>query len=211
MQTLGLSSQPQPADNMFKRLFWPSIESQYDVDLIGKQGFYVCVVVAIVSLLSLLILGMPIAGLFTALVYFVAGCGVRERSIAASVFALILYATNFIGGMVVGSFGNPFIQTVIMMLLLANVRATVISRRWLQNPKDELEAELPTRAQTSLIDRFANQLPAVVWPKGKYLFYPLATIFLMLTIAGLVRMKRVTDAKKANPDTMKITLPASAR
>jgi hypothetical protein len=51
METLGLSSQPQPTDNLFKRLFWPRIESHYDVDLLGQQGFWVCSIVAVLSLI----------------------------------------------------------------------------------------------------------------------------------------------------------------
>ena len=84
MQTLGLSSQPQPTDNLFKRLFWPAIESQYDVDLIGQQGFWVCTVIAVLSLGMMTLLHMPLTGLFTAVVLFLGGCGVRQRSVAAA-------------------------------------------------------------------------------------------------------------------------------
>jgi hypothetical protein len=38
-------------DNLFKRLFWPRIESHYDVDLLGQQGFWVCSIVAVLSLI----------------------------------------------------------------------------------------------------------------------------------------------------------------
>jgi len=72
MQTLGLSSQPQPTDNLFKRLFWPRIESQYDVDLLGQQGFWVCTIVAVLSLIVMIVLGTPVTGLFSALVFFLA-------------------------------------------------------------------------------------------------------------------------------------------
>ena len=107
MQTLGLSSKPQPADNIFKRLFWPAIESQYDVDLLGEQGFWICTVVAVLSLVLTAILGTPISGAFTALVFFLGGCGVRPRSVAAAALVFCLYLVNFVGGIAIGSFGNP--------------------------------------------------------------------------------------------------------
>src|ERR1700691_5952777 len=110
MQTLGLSSKPQPADNIFKRLFWPAIESQYDVDLLGQQGFWICTVVAVLSLVLTAILGTPISGAFTALVFFLGGCGVRQRSVAAAALVFCLYLVNFVGGIAIGSFGNPLIQ-----------------------------------------------------------------------------------------------------
>src|SRR5271168_1724877 len=174
MQTLGLSSQPQPADNLLKRLFWPAIESQYDVDLVGQQGFWVCTVVAVLSLVVMIVLGTPISGAFTALVFFLGGCGVRQRSVAAAALVLSLYLVNFVGGIAIGSYGNPFIQLVVLMLLFANVRATVLSRRWMAQPVDPIDQEFPERFTETATDRFSNRLPAVLWPKCRYVFFPLA-------------------------------------
>jgi hypothetical protein len=129
MQTLGLSSKSQSTDNLFKRLFWPAIESQYDVDLLGQQGFWVCTIVAVLSLVLMIVFGTPITGIFTALVFFLGGCGVRQRSVAASATVFALYLINWAGGVVLGSVGNPLVPLVILMLLFANVRATILSRR----------------------------------------------------------------------------------
>jgi hypothetical protein len=210
MQTLGLSSKPQPADNLFKRLFWPAIESQYDVDLLGQQGFWVCTIVAVLSLVIMVVLGTPIAGAFTALVFFLGGCGVRQRSVAAAALVFSLYLVNFIGGIAIGSFGNPLIQGVVLMLLFANVRATVLSRRWMAQPSDSIDQELPERSMETVPDRFANRLPAALWPKSRYVFFPLAGILLLLTIAGVVVMKRQAAAKATPPDGL-TTLEAAPR
>jgi hypothetical protein len=190
MQTLGLSSKPQPTDNLFKRLFWPAIESQYDVDLIGQQGFWVCTIVALLSLILLVFLGMPIVGAFTALVFFLGGCGVRQRSVAAAALVFSIYLINLAIGVVLGSFGNPLIQLVVLMLLFANVRATIMSRRWMARPVDSTDQEFPERSLETISDKFANRLPPVVWSKGRYVFFPLAGILLLLTIVGVVVMKR---------------------
>jgi hypothetical protein len=190
MQPLGLSSKPQPTDNLFKRLFWPAIESQYDVDLLGQQGFWVCTIVAVLSLIVMLVLGTPVTGVFTALVFFLGGCGVRQRSLAAAAMVFTLYLINWVGGIVIGSVGNPLVPLVILMLLFANVRATVMSRRWMAQSVGSVEQEFPERSMETMTDRFANKLPAAVWPKSRYVFFPLAGILLMLTITGVVMMKR---------------------
>lgn len=208
MQTLGLSSKPQPADNIFKRLFWPAIESQYDVDLLGQQGFWICTVVAVLSLVVMAVLGTPVTGAFSALVFFLGGCGVRQRSVAAAVLVFCLYLVNFIGGIAIGSFGNPLIQGVVLMLLFANVRATVLSRRWMAQPVDSIDQELPERSMTTIADRFANRLPATLWPNTRYVFFPLAGILLLLTVAGVVIMKRQATRKTTpqdNATTLEVT------
>jgi hypothetical protein len=209
MQTLGLSSQPQPADNLFKRLFWPAIESQYDVDLLGQQGFWVCTIVAVLSLVVMIILGTPVIGVFAALAFFLGGCGVRQRSVAAAVLVFSLYLVNFVGGIAIGAFGNPLIQGVVLMLLFANVRATVLSRRWMAQPVDPIDQEFPERSMTTITDRFANKLPAALWPKTRYIFFPLAGILLLLTVAGVAIMKR--QARAAVPDDTTTTLEVTPR
>ena len=201
MQTLGLSSKPQPTDNIFKRLFWPSIENQYDVDLLGQQGFYVCVVVGGLSLLLLTVIGSPIAALLTATVFFLAGCGVRERSVAAAAMAFTLYLTNFLGGFVIGTIGNPLVQSFVLMLLLANLRATLMSRKWSAQPTDETDFDVTERSTSGVMDRFANRLPGRIWPVGRYFFFPLAGVLLLLTVAGLIIMKRNAEAVPHNSVT----------
>jgi hypothetical protein len=208
MQTLGLSSQPQPTDNLFKRLFWPAIESQYDVDLLGQQGFWVCTIVAVLSLIVMLVLGTPVTGVFTALVFFLGGCGVRQRSVAAAAMVFTLYMINWLGGIVIGSVGNPLVPLVILMLLFANVRATIMSRRWMAQPLDSVDQEFPERSMETITDRFANKLPAAVWPKSRFVFFPVAGILLLLTITGVVIMKRraaVTPGSRTTTTTLELT------
>ena len=198
MQTLGLASKPQPADNIFKRLFWPAIESQYDVDLLGQQGFWVCAIVALVSLVVMIVLGTPVTGLFSALVFFLGGCGVRQRSVAAAAMVFALYLINWAGAIVIGTVGNPLVPLVILMLLFANVRATAMSRRWMAKPVDSVDQEFPERSTETVTDRFANKLPAAVWPRSRYVFFPLAGILLLLTIVGVAVMKRRAAERPAS-------------
>lgn len=50
MQTLGLSDSTTRSEGRLKSLFWPSIKNGADVDYLGAQGYWVCTLIAIVSL-----------------------------------------------------------------------------------------------------------------------------------------------------------------
>jgi hypothetical protein len=173
---------------------------------LGQQGFWVCTVVAILSLILLTLLHMPIIGLFTAVVFFLGGCGVRERSISAAVLVFLLYLWNLIGGIILRSLGNPIFQIVILMLLFANVRATILSRRWVAQPSEADGNELPERSQASVMERFANRLPVKLWPISKYVFFALAAILLLLSVAGVVISKRRAHASALSSSEHPITV-----
>src|SRR5260370_2151135 len=80
MQTLGLSDSMPRSDSRLKSLFWPSIQSSSDVDYLGAQGYWVCAVIAAISLVVLVISGRPLLGGFVFLAFYLGGVGVRERS-----------------------------------------------------------------------------------------------------------------------------------
>jgi hypothetical protein len=154
----------------------------------------------------MLVLGMPFVGIFTAVVFFLGGCGVRQRSISAAVLVFTLYLTNIVGGWVLGSFGNPLLPLVVLMLLFANVRATVLSRRWMAQPVDPIDQEFPERSVETMSDRFANSLPATMWSKCRYAFFPLAGILLLLLITGVIMMKRQAAVAATAPSTITKTV-----
>ncbi|MBS1816069.1 MAG: hypothetical protein JSS87_14450 [Acidobacteria bacterium] len=169
---------------MFKRLFWPTVHNQYDVDLLGRQGFWIAAAVGILSFVILTIGGHVIVGMATALVYLAGACGIRERSIAASTLIFILYFFNFAITQFVtlraGGFSNPILGLVILMLLAANVRATFQSRNWMSGE----DTELPERSTESFGDVVANGLPVKIWKITKYPFFVLAALLLLLTMMG---------------------------
>src|SRR5215468_7035982 len=49
METLGLSESSARSDGRLKSLFWPSIQNGTDVDYLGTQGYWVCMIVAALS------------------------------------------------------------------------------------------------------------------------------------------------------------------
>jgi hypothetical protein len=189
METLGLSSTPQKSDNFFQRLFWPTIQNQYDVDLLGQQGFWVCVVIGVHFLV---VTGQFVVGLLTALVFLAGACGVRQRSFLAASLIFTLYLINIVASFVIGTAGNPLIPLVCLMLLAANIRASVVSNKWMRTADMEADTGLPERMTETLGEKLSNQLPVAVWPRVKYVFYPLSVIMILLTVMGAFAIAHMT-------------------
>lgn len=210
MQTLGLSSAPQPTDNLFKRLLWPEIANGYDLDLVSQQGFWLCFVVAAFSAVMLAVTGHPIMALLVGCTYFLGGTGVRQRSVAAAILIFACYIIDraaTIEAMFLGipGGGNPIVGIVAVMLLFANVRATFLARRWQRLETPAEISEMPERMTSSFSDKLANTLPEKLWPVGRYVFYPLAGILLALLILGMIGLP-IAKARQATPQSMSIDL-----
>jgi hypothetical protein len=80
MQTMVLSGSGLKSESRLKSLFWPSIRTGSNLDYLGAQGFWVCTLVAVLSLVLLTISGKPILGALVFLFYFLGEVGVRERA-----------------------------------------------------------------------------------------------------------------------------------
>ena len=205
MQTLGLSDAPQPTDNLFKRLLWPEIANGYDVDLVSQQGFWVCFVVAVFSTIVLIATGQPLVGILIGATYLLGGMGVRQRSVAA---AILIFSSYLLGrlasmeAMFLGlpGGGNPLVGIVATMLLFANVRATFLARRWQRAEAPSDISELPEQMTTSFGDKLANVLPEKLWPAGKYAFYPLAIIVIVISVLSMIGLP-IMKAKQAAATT----------
>lgn len=178
MQTLGISDSEPRSESRIKSLFWPSITSGADVDYLGAQGYWVCALVAIFSLILLTALNQPITGVVTFLFLYLGGVGVRERSryAAAVVFAMYLLDTILAPGIV---------KIIILALLLSNLRATWIASSW--KPESE-EAALPPRFNETWNDKFGDRFPMWFWPKIRIVYHVFSAGYLALVVAGIVRI-----------------------
>ena len=67
--------------------FWPAIKNERDVDDVTRLGLWVCFILASLELVFSAATGSIMFGLFEGLFFFLAGVGVRERSIIAGVAA----------------------------------------------------------------------------------------------------------------------------
>ncbi len=181
MQTLGLSDSMPRSESRLKSLFWPSIQSSSDVDYLGAQGYWVCAIIAILSLTVLVISGHPFLGGFVFLVFYLGGVGVRERSRYAAGCLLVLYVMDMLVS------GPSIIKVLFAALLLANFRAIWIASHW----KPDSEEAVPTpRWSENWSDKFADQLPMWLWPKIQVAYYFLSAAYFLLAALGIAAIIR---------------------
>jgi hypothetical protein len=198
VQTLGISDKQQEPDNFFRRIFWPSNHPS-DVDLLGQQGFWVCMFVAAVSILQCILEQHWIFGVFFALVFVLGGMGVREHSRAAAVCISALYLVNVAGAAIVGHNVPGVLTLAALGLLMANIRGTWIAARW----KDAVaKDDLPTRFHENWRDWLVDILPPRLWPRGRYVFFGLYVVALLLTLVGVgvMAMQKTHPQNQDVPD-----------
>jgi hypothetical protein len=178
VQTLGISDSTPQAENILKRLFWPSIGNGSDVDTLGSQGYWVCAIVAVFACLSSAATGHPIAGAFLLLFYYLGGVGVRQHSCYAAVIILVMFvADTVLSPGVLKFFG--------CVLMLSVLRATFIASFW---ERQVAEVEMPLRFSKTWGDKFAEELPAWLWPRVRIAYFIFSAGFLILTTVGVVMM-----------------------
>ncbi|MGP8188244.1 MAG: hypothetical protein ACLQKY_19425 [Terracidiphilus sp.] len=184
MQTLGLSAESRRSDGPVKSIFWPTVSNAWDVDYLGHQGFWICLVVAVIQLAAGVISGNPVTLVFylvTALIFFVGGTGVREASWPAAAMVFGLFFTGLLYTMALGRL--PGILSILAAgILLSNVRAAFLASEW--RPAGEGE-DRPTRFNESMTDKLVDQLPAKLWPRLQPYFFSVASAILALELIGL--------------------------
>ena len=185
MQLLGISDKKERDDGRLKSIFWPTVENQWDVDHLCRQGFWICTIIAGIQLIVSFFSGNGVTlvfGVAGAIVFAIGGMGVREANWPAAALVFALYSMNLLYGIATGHF--PGVITIIATgILLANVRAAFIASTW--KPPAEGE-DRPTRFNETLGDKLADQMPAKLWPALQIPFFGAASLLLLLSIAGSV-------------------------
>jgi hypothetical protein len=187
MQTLGLSDSTPRSESRLKSLFWPSIQSGADVDYLAVQGFWVCTIVGLVSLVSL-VGNQPFTAILVFLLFYLGGVGVREHNPFAAAIMLAYYLADFIASafvLLTTSPGMGVVRVIVIALLFSNLRATWIASGW---KPDSEEAALPPRFGDTFFDKVADKWPALIWPKIKWLYYVYSFGLLTLMVAGFILM-----------------------
>lgn len=206
MQSLDLSGSSKKSDGRLKSLLWPAVDNAWDVDYLGQQGFWICLVIGVLSFIFVYVftgeLGGPAGhriGLIVAIamfvVYFIGGMGVRESSWPAAAMVFAIYAVNLLGS---GNF--PGVLAIIAgAVLLSNVRATVLASRW--KPAAEGE-DRPMRFNETLRDKLVDQLPPRAWPILRIPFFILASVLLLFLLYGsALALSRPRAAPAPNQDS----------
>jgi hypothetical protein len=183
MQSLGLSDSTPREQSWFRSLFWPSIRNDYDVDYLTRQGFWLCMIVAGLSLLASFALRNPLAVALPVAFYAMCGIGIRVSSRTAAVCAFLAYLLSWLIGMrMVGVQSSDVIRIICLGLLLSNLRATFLAANWVAT---RTEPPPPPMSQT-FMERFADVMPRKVWPFGQVLFYILVVVQFFALLSALV-------------------------
>ncbi len=172
MQTLGLSDSTPRTESRLRSLFWPSIRNEVDVDYLGRQGFWVCFLVAAFTLVGGLFTGMFLASLFEVLFFLLAGAGVRSRSRLAAVTVFIAYFLSTLVLQRLTGQGIGIVRILCLALLLANIRSTWLSSMW----RSEAIEPPPLPLNETFLDKLSDRFPLLLWPKTKWVFYVLAVL-----------------------------------
>lgn len=183
MQTLGLSSESKRTDGRLKSIFWPTVENAWDVNYLGQQGFWICLVVGVLQLAGTLVMRSPVFlvfGIIAFLIFFIGGMGVREASWPAAALVFTIFLAGNVNSITMGA--SPSILGIISAgILLSNVRAAFLASEWRPAAQDE---DRPTRFNETFTDKLVDQLPAKAWPVLKVPFFIIASLDLLLILAG---------------------------
>lgn len=183
MQTLGLSGESRRSDGRLKSIFWPTVDNAWDVNYLGQQGFWICVIVALIEAVAGAFSSNPVILAFylaVALVFFVGGMGVREASWPAAAIVFSLFFTGLLYMMALGRL--PGILSILAAgILLSNLRAAFLASEW--RPAGEGE-DKPTRFNETMMDKVVDQMPAKLWPHLQPYFFAVAAALLVLELIG---------------------------
>jgi len=182
MQTLGLSDSTPRTQGRLKSLFWPTIENDNDVDYLTRQGFWLCTIVAGLTLIVSLLMGNLAAALLDVLFFFMCGIGIRTGNRIAAICAFVAYLLTGFVMMKMGVQGFSIMRIIGLALLLSNIRATFLAARWVASRTEPP----PVPLTRTFLERFADVMPRKVWPAGQYVFYVLAAIEMFGLVSALV-------------------------
>lgn len=185
METLGLSPSTPKPENRLKNLFWPTIRNEVDVDHIGRQGFWICLVVSLFTMAINVVLGARLVGLFELAFFLLGGIGVRQRSRIAAIAVFSAYLLMTLEGMRITHQGPGVIGIIFLALLLANVRGTWLSAQ----RRNEATDPPPIPLSETLSDKLTDQLPIYVWPLGQWVFCVLAVLQLGALLLALFAIR----------------------
>jgi hypothetical protein len=189
MQQLGLTDPEPKTDSRLKSLFWPTIRTRVDLDTVTTQGFWICLVVGVVTMaVSLLTRNSLVIGLgaLASAFYILAGFGSRMQSRIAAAGAFLAYLLDTVVLQKETGQGLGVVRIIFLALLLANVRGIWISASWQPSESDPPPAKLNENWRDKLVD----QWPAAIWPWGRFVFYAAGVVEIGLLALSLVPRTR---------------------
>jgi signal peptidase I len=159
METLGLSpSTPKPTSRL-RELFWPVIEDVVAAVTAARNAMYACLFIAATTAALGLMAGQGLWVLIDALLFAIAGIGIRQLSRAAALVAFLMYALAWLG-----AGGWSILRPIVLALLLGGLRAAAFAHH---RKKEDREAIANPPMDTTGMSRVAvllEELPRRAWP-----------------------------------------------
>lgn len=183
MQGLGLDEAAPKTESRLKALLWPGIQNDIDLDYVTRQGFWVCIVVGVIAIVMDTLSGSPGMGLLEGVFYFTGAMGVRQRKRGAAAAVFLVYLLSVIVSLQYTGRGVGILTIACLALLLANLRGNWVASKWEKETNPDL---LPQQLTETFTDRLVDKWPELMWPKVRWLFYPLGALFVTgLMVAAL--------------------------
>lgn len=204
MSTLGLDGRPQSEDTLLQRIFWPRNHAG-DADALGQQGYWVCLFVGVISAGISVFTGHPFLGLLVLAFYWLGGIGVREHSVAAAIIVALGYIAAFVFAVALGRFPG-LVDLAITAILLGNIRGTYVASSWRAKGDPEV---FPDRLNTTFFDWLVDQLPAKLWPKGRYAFFSVTVLYAALMAFAMVGIMHRSAMRGVQQQEIELQQPAS--
>jgi hypothetical protein len=96
------------------------------------------------------------------------------------------YLLNLASSLIAGSF--PGVLAIgAALLLIANIRGTTVAARWVKSGDPEV---FPERMRETWRDRLVDQMPALVWPRTRVVFFGIAGVYILLALVGTALLAR---------------------
>lgn len=204
MSTLGLDGRPEREDNIIQRIFWPSNHAG-EADALGQQGYWVCLLVGLITAVISIFTGHPLIALLIFAFYWLGGMGVREHSVPAAIIVAAGYIATLIFAIATHHLPG-LLDLAITVILLANVRGTYVASSW--SAKGDSEA-FPDRLNVTFFDWLVDQLPAKLWGRAKYAFFSVSVVYGVLLTLGILAVVRAPAPRPPQQEELQLQLPAS--
>jgi hypothetical protein len=146
-------------------------------------------VVAAVTVVFSAFVGSPGMGVFEGTFFFFAGVGVRQRSRVAAVTAFAAYLLSALVAQRYTGNGFGVVRIIFLAVLFANIRGSWLSARWATEKEPP-----PIRLSETVWDKLSDQLPVVLWPKIRVVFYVLAGVEIALLLLSLFMPSSMSSA-----------------
>jgi hypothetical protein len=204
MSILGIDGRPERGDNILQRIFWPGNHAG-EADALGQQGYWVCLFVGLISAGISVFTGHALVGLLILAFYWLGGIGVREHSLSAAIIVAVGYVAALTFAIAMHRIPG-LLDIAITAILLGNIRGTYVASSWRAKGDSDV---FPDRLNTTFFDWLVDQLPAKLWPKGRYAFFCVAVVYAALLALGTFAVLRRPAVQPVQQEQLQLQQPAS--